>query len=117
MKEGGGQIDPSPQEKLPSKSPAFIGLTNWEVTWIFCHWRLVLELKVGKEITAAPRFGFLDKFFENSSILSEAEDNTLGPLNRGGIIDLLWLRTLLAIGQKSWELRFWEVIVPCVLLA
>ena len=27
----GGQIDPPPQEKLPSKSPAFLGLVNYQL--------------------------------------------------------------------------------------
>ena len=33
--------------------------------------------------------------------LSDAEDNTSGPLIRGGIADLPLLRTMLAIHQKS----------------
>ena len=28
MKGGGGQIDPPPQEKLPSKSPVLLGLKS-----------------------------------------------------------------------------------------
>ena len=39
------------------------------------------------------------KIFSNFA-LSDAEDNTSGPLNRGGIADLPLLRTLLAIRQK-----------------
>ena len=49
--------------------------------------------------------------------LSDAEDNTSGPLNRGGIADLTLLRTLLAIRQKSREPSFWEIMNSFVLLA
>ena len=42
-----------------------------------------------------------EKFSANNFALSDAEDNTSGPLNRGGIADLPLLRTLLAIRQKS----------------
>ena len=56
------------------------------------------------------------KIFSNLA-LSDAEDNTSGPLNRGGIADLPLLRTLLAICQKSREPRFWEVMDSFVLLA
>ena len=56
------------------------------------------------------------KIFSNFA-LSDAEDNTYGPLNRGGIADLPLLRTLLAIHQKSPEPSFWEVMDSFVLLA
>ena len=47
---------------------------------------------------------------------------TTPPVNRGGIADLLLLRTLLAIRQKSREPSFWEVmdffvLVPYACLA
>ena len=45
-----------------------------------------------------------------SQISSDAEDNTSGRLNRGGIAESSLLRTLLAICQKSREPGFWEVI-------
>ena len=67
---------------------------------ILCSFRLVLEGKTGKEIPESSRF----------EALSDAEDNTSGPLNRGGIADLPLLRTLLAISQKSREPNFWEVM-------
>ena len=54
-------------------------------------------------IPASSRFEFLEKFSANNSALSDAEDNTSRLLNRGGIADLLSLRTLLAIHQKSEE--------------
>ena len=49
--------------------------------------------------------------------LSDVGDNTSRPLNRGGIADLPFLRTLLAILQKSQEPSFWEVMDSIVLLA
>ena len=33
---------------------------------------------------------FLEKFLANNFALTDAEDNTSGPLNRGGIADLPW---------------------------
>ena len=66
-----------------------------------CSFRLVLEGKAGKEIPESSRFEFLEKFLANNFALSDAEDNTSGPLNRGGTADLPLLRTLLAICQKS----------------
>ena len=78
---------------------------------------MVLEGKAGKEIPESSRLGFLEKFSANNFALSEAEDNTSGPLNTGGIADLPLLRTLLAIRQKSREPSFWEVMDFFVLLA
>ena len=66
-----------------------------------CSFRLVLKGKTGKEIPESSRFEFLEKFLANNFALSNAEDNTSGPLNRGGTADLPLLRTLLAICQKS----------------
>ena len=84
---------------------------------ILCSFRLVLEGKTGKEIPESSRFEFLEKFLANNFALSDAEDNTSGPLNRGGIADLPLLRTLLAIRQKSREPSFWEVMDSFVLVA
>ena len=50
--------------------------------------KLVLEEKTGKEIPESSRLKFLEKFSANNFALSDAEDNTSGPLNRGGIADL-----------------------------
>ena len=47
------------------------------------------------------RLEFLEKFLGNNFTLSDAEDNTTGPLNRGGITDLPLLKTLLVICRKS----------------
>ena len=63
-------------------------LTIVGVTEILCSFRLVLEGKTYKEITESSRLEFLEKFSANSFALSDAEDNTSGPLNRGGIADL-----------------------------
>ena len=66
-----------------------------------CSFRLVLEEKTGKEIPESLRFEVLEKFSANNFALSDAEDNTSSPLNRGGTADVPLLRTLLAICQKS----------------
>ena len=84
---------------------------------ILCSFKLVLEGKTGKETPKSSRFEFKEKFSANNFALSDADDNTSGPLNRGGIADLPLLRTLLAIRQKSRELSFWEVMESFVLLA
>ena len=76
-------------------------LTNLGVMDILCSFRLVLKGKTGKEIPESSRLEFLEKFLANNFVLSDVEDNTSGPLNRGGIADLPLLRTLLAIRQKS----------------
>ena len=52
----------------------------------------------------------LRSFLANNFVLSDAEDNTSGSLNRGSISDLTLLRTVLAICQNSQEPSFWEVM-------
>ena len=69
-------------------------LTIVGVTEILCGFRLVLEGKTGKETPESSRLEFLEKFSASNFALSDAEDNTSGPLNRGGIADLPLLRTL-----------------------
>ena len=81
-------------------------LTILGVTEILCSFRLVPKGKTGKEIPESSRLEFLEKFSGNNFILSDREDNTTGPLNRGGIADLPLLRALLAIRQKSGEPSF-----------
>ena len=76
-------------------------LTILGVTEILCSFRLVLEGRTGKEIPESSRLEFLEKFLANNFALSDAEDNTSGLLNRGGIADLPLLRTLLAIRQVT----------------
>ena len=85
-------------------------LTILGVTEILCSFKLVLEGKTGKEIPESSRLEFKEKFSANSFALSDAEANTFGPLNRGGIAGLPLLRTLLAIRQQSRESSFWEVM-------
>ena len=72
-------------------------LTILGVTEILCSFKLVLEGKTGKEIPGSSRLELIETFSANNFALSDAEDNTSGSLNRGGITDLPLLRTLLAI--------------------
>ena len=76
-------------------------LTILGVTEILCSFKLVLEGKAGKEIPESSRLEFQEKFSANNFALSDAEDNTSGPLTRGSIADLPLFRILLAIQQKS----------------
>ena len=78
-----------------------IFLTILGVTEILCSFRLVLEGKTGKQIPQSLRLEFLEKFLANNFVISNAEDNTSWLLNRKRIADLLLLRILLAICQKS----------------
>ena len=84
---------------------------------ILCSFRLVQAGKTGKEIPESSRLDFLEKFLASNFALSDAEDNTSGLLNREGIADLPFLRTELAIRQKSCEPSFWEVMDSFVLVA
>ena len=84
-------------------------------TKILYSFKLVLEGKTGKETPESSRLELSGKFSANNFALSDAENNTSGLLNRGGLADLL--RTLLAIRQKSREPSFWEVMDSFVLLA
>ena len=88
-------------------------LNIFGVTEILCGFTLVLKGKTGKEIPESSRLEFLEKFLINNFSLLDAEDSTSRPLNRGGIADLLLLRKLLAIRQKSHEPSFWKVMDPC----
>ena len=87
------------------------------VTEILCSFKLVLKGKTGKEIPESSKLEFTEKFSANNFALSDAEDNTSRPLNRGGIADLPLLRTLLAIRQESGEPSFREAVDSFVLLA
>ena len=75
-------------------------LTIFGVTEMTCSLRLVLEGKKGKDIPETSRLHLLEKLSAKSFVLSDAEDNTSMPLNRG-VADLPLLRTLLLIRQKS----------------
>ena len=92
-------------------------LTILGVMEISCNFRLVIEGKTGKEIPESSSLEFLETFLANNFALSDAEDKTYSPMNRGGIADLPLLRTLLAIHQKSQELSSWEVMDSFVLVA
>ena len=46
----------------------------------------------------------------NDIALSDAENKTSGPLNKGGIVNLPLVRLLLAIHQKSLKPSFRQVI-------
>ena len=70
-----------------------------------------------KEIPESSQLEFLEKFSANNIALSDAEDNTSAPLNKRFIADLILLRTLMAICQKSCKPGFWEVMDLFVLLA
>ena len=59
----------------------------------------------------------LEKFSANNFALSDAEDHTSEPLNKGGIADLPLLKTLLAIRQKFRDTSFCEVMDSLALLA
>ena len=53
----------------------------------------------------------------NNFPLSDAQDNTSGPLNRGSIADLPLLRVLLAVRQKIQVQSLWQMMDSLVLLA
>ena len=60
-------------------------LTILVYTEILCSFKLVLEGQAGKVIPESSRLEVLEKFSANNVALSDAEDNTSGSLNRGGI--------------------------------
>ena len=91
-------------------------LTILAVTEVLRSFKLVLKEKTGKEIPESSRLEFLGKSLANNFSLSNAENNTSGPLNIGGIADIPLFRTLLAIRQQSREPSFWEVMDSFVLL-
>ena len=62
-------------------------LTILGVVEMLCIFRIIQEGKTGKEIPESSRLAFLEKFSANSFALSDAKDNTSGPLNRGVIAD------------------------------
>ena len=91
-------------------------LTILGVTEILCSLKLLLEGKTGNEIPELSRLEFLEKFLANNFAFLDTEDNTFGQSNRGDIIDLPLLRTLLEIRQNYREPSFWEVMEPFVSL-
>ena len=69
-------------------------LTILGVMEILCSFKLALEGKTGKEIPVLSRLVFLEKFSANNYALSDAEDSTSRPLNRGGIADVFVENTI-----------------------
>ena len=65
-----------------------IFLTIFRVTKILCSSRLLLNGKMGKDIHKSLRLKLLKKFLATNFSLSDGGDNTSGPLNRGGIVDI-----------------------------
>ena len=65
---------------------------------------LSFRRKAGKDKPESSETEFLEKFLVNKCVLPDVGDNTSGLLNRGGILDLTLLRTLLAICFKSQKL-------------
>ena len=63
-------------------------LTILGVTEILCSFRLILEGKTGTQIPESSKLEFLEKFLAKKFALSDAEDNTSGPSDRGGVADL-----------------------------
>ena len=95
-----------------------IFVTVLRVTEILCSFRLVLEGKTGEEIPESSRLEFLEKFLVNNFFFfffSDSEDNTTSSVNREDLSDLPFLRTLLALCQKSREPSFWKVADSFVL--
>ena len=74
---------------------------------ILCSSRL--ETKAGKNIPGSSRLEFLEHLLTNNSVLSDAEDNTSGLLNRRDIANLPLFRTLLVIRRELREPSFWEI--------
>ena len=62
----------------------------------------VMEILCSFRLPESSRLDFLEKFLANNFGLSDAEDNTSGPLNRGGITDLPLLRTLHSFFYKNY---------------
>ena len=93
-------------------TPTF--LIHLGVIEIFCSFRLVLEGKACKAITELSRLEFFKSIPSKVFGLSDPENNTSRALNKGGMVNLLLLRTLLVIHQKSRAASFWEKIDSCL---
>ena len=72
---------------------------------------MVLEGKTGKEIPESSRLEFLEKFLVNSSVLSDAEDNTSGLLNGGGIADLPLTDIMLIMQHLLSKLKIQKTVI------
>ena len=91
-------------------------LTNFGIREI-STFRLVLQGKAGKEIPGPSRLEFQKKFTANNFALSSAEDNTSGPLNRGGIADLPFVKNSISNSPKFTRATFLGNDILFVLLA
>ena len=94
-------LEPPPEYNQDQTHFIMTFLTILGVIKILCSFRLVLEGKIGKEIE------FLEKFIANNFTLSEAEDTTSRPLNRGGV-------AYLPLPDLT---SFWEVMNSFALVA
>ena len=68
--------------------------------------QLSFRRNVGKDKPESSGSEFLEKLLGNNCALADVDKNTSGLLNRGGISDLILLRTLLALCYKSQEPSF-----------
>ena len=104
-------------KNISERKNKFLWIYVWQLLghlWFNCWWKLLVA---GLNWNPWPsRLELLEKFLANNFALSYVEGNTSGSLNSRGIADLLFLRTLLAIHQKSLEPSFWEVMDSFVLL-
>ena len=77
------------QDQIPLTNQGFLWPSQpfWELQKYHAAPNKHLE---GKQVTIYLSHQFLEKFSANNFVLSDAEDNTFRPLNRGGIADLLW---------------------------
>ena len=73
---------------------------------ILCSFKLVLEGKTGKETPESSRLEFKEKFSANNFALSDAEGNTSGPLNRGGIADLNFVENTISNPPEVTRAKF-----------
>ena len=87
-----------------------------EVKDILSNTKLVLDKNACKKKPESLRLEFLKTILANTFALSDAEDITSGPSNRGGITDLPFLKTLFTILQKSQQWSFREVTDSFILV-
>ena len=95
------------QDQMPlANQDSLILLTILGVI-VICSFRLILEGKTGIEILESSKLESLRNFSGSNFALSDAEDNTSGPLNKGGIADLPLLETLyIGNSPNVWRAKF-----------
>ena len=74
------------------------------VTEILCNFKLVLDGKTGKDIPESSRLEFLENISANNFALSDAEDNTSDPLNRG--VQQIYLENTISNSPKVPWVKF-----------